>query len=311
MTEDSTSTTGREKVSIVIISKDETFLADTIDHISENVHQSFPTEIIVIDASDGRLDWIRQAHPAARWIDFQPPPGVRISIPHQRNRGVAEAGGSVVVFTDAGCRPGPDWLDRLIEPIVAGEERIAVGPVNRVGSPERPHVGTEKYVQECPTINLAFRPDVFDELGGFDERFEYGSDLDFSWRVVDAGIPIRLVGEAVITAEWGGWQRQLKRSYVYGIARTRLHDKHRAARPSLIRSDVYFVSHGVGLVSLPLALLWPPYAAIVLLSLWKSRGSRNPFFAALNEVALSLGFISELTGYEGHRRRRKLARRTP
>ena len=80
------------------------------------------SEIVVIDASSGRLDHIRRAHePAVRWLDFERPAGVRVSIPHQRNAGVRAAEGDIIVFTDAGCRPFPGWLDRLVTPLRAGE----------------------------------------------------------------------------------------------------------------------------------------------------------------------------------------------
>ena len=52
---------------------------------------------------------------------------------------------------------------------------------------------TVRYLNECPTINLAFRREAFDAVGGFDEAFAYGSDVDFSWRLIDAGYRIRSV----------------------------------------------------------------------------------------------------------------------
>ena len=46
-------------------------------------------EIVIVDASDGRLDHIRLRHETeVRWVQFRQPPGVRVSIPHQRNAGV-------------------------------------------------------------------------------------------------------------------------------------------------------------------------------------------------------------------------------
>src|SRR5580692_6143719 len=101
-------------ISVVIISKDEDSLDDTLADLSKQVSGlDEPAEIVVVDASARRLDYIRQRHEMqVRWIDFQPPPGVRVSIPHQRNVGVRAAYGDIVVFTDAGCLPNEEWLER-------------------------------------------------------------------------------------------------------------------------------------------------------------------------------------------------------
>ena len=76
-------------ISIVIISKDEETLDDTLTDVTHQAERlAEPSEIVVVDASSGRLDQIRLRHEArVRWIQFTQPPGVRVSIPHQRNAG--------------------------------------------------------------------------------------------------------------------------------------------------------------------------------------------------------------------------------
>jgi GT2 family glycosyltransferase len=54
---------------------------------------------------------------------------------------------------------------------------------------------------------------VYDEVGLFDEAFQCGSDVDFSWRSVDYGFRIRYGPQAVVEHDWGDVRRQLKRSY--------------------------------------------------------------------------------------------------
>jgi hypothetical protein len=74
-------------ISIVIISKDEPAIDATLTALCGQIADlAVPCEILVIDASDGRLDDIRHAHDSeVRWIQFERPPGVRVTIPHQRN----------------------------------------------------------------------------------------------------------------------------------------------------------------------------------------------------------------------------------
>jgi GT2 family glycosyltransferase len=59
-------------------------------------------------------------------------------------------------------------------------------------------------------------------VGGFDESFDYGSDIDFSWRLRDAGVRLRSVPEARVEHDWGSHSRQLRRAFRYGQARRQL-----------------------------------------------------------------------------------------
>ena len=108
-------------ISIVILSKDEASLDDTLTAVTSQVKAlGESAEIIVVDASDHRLDYIRLRHEVqVRWVQFDQPSGVTVTIPHQRNAGVHEARGEVIVFINTACQPEPDWLTRLVAPLPA------------------------------------------------------------------------------------------------------------------------------------------------------------------------------------------------
>ena len=106
---------GSMKVSLVIVSKDEPALADTLDAV-EKLTSGLLDEVVVVDASQRRLDRVRIDHPWVAWHDYEQPEGVRVTISHQRNIGVARARGDVIVFIDCGCIPRAHWLDRLLAP---------------------------------------------------------------------------------------------------------------------------------------------------------------------------------------------------
>ena len=62
----------------------------------------------------------------------------------------------------------------------------------------------QEYLREAPTINVAVRHrEVFHAIGGFDEGFGYGSDVDFTWRAVAEQLRVRYVPDAVVTHDWG------------------------------------------------------------------------------------------------------------
>jgi GT2 family glycosyltransferase len=264
-------------ISFVIISKDEPGLDGTLTAVAAQARASGESfEIVVVDASAKRLDWIRQRHEAeVRWIDFQRPAGVTVSIPHQRNAGVRAAHGGTIVFTDAGCQPEATWLEQLISPLGEGENvaaGIALG-TSDAGPYELAvrRASTDRYLTECPTINLAFRREAFDAVGGFDETFAYGSDVDFSWRLTRAGFRIRSVPGSAVRHDWGTRRRQLRRSYLYGKARARLYRKHRTRLRHVLRTDPMVVAYPVFLLGLPLTLVFPLYPALLLIPAWRNR----------------------------------------
>ncbi len=288
-------------ISIVVISKDEPGVDDTLaDVLAQARALPEPCEVIVVDASQDRLDRVRRRHePAVRWVRFRPPPGVRTSIPHQRNVGVRVASGEIVVFTDAGCRPAPGWLKHLLSPLHEGEQVAAGLALTASGAPgpyghaiERARCS--RYLTECPTINLAFRREAFAAVGGFDETFAYGSDIDFSWRLVDAGYRIRSVPEAVVLRhDWGTWRRQLRRSYAYGRARARLYRKHRARRRRILRADPTVVVYPAFLLGLPLTLIFPLYPALLLIPAWRNR-SLGAARVVAGHLTFGAGVLAEL-----------------
>jgi GT2 family glycosyltransferase len=289
-------------ISIVIISKDEPSLDDTLTAVTAQAQAlGEPAEVVVVDASDGRLDYIRLRHQAqARWVQFDRPPGVTVSIPHQRNAGVRAAKGEIVVFTDAGCRPEPEWLAQLVRPVLH-DEHIATGmtfaPPGSAGESVADRMMLEgtlanRYIEQCSTINLAFRREVFDKVGGFDERFAYGSDIDFSWRIRDAGYRIRGVPDAISRHDAGTLRRQLRRSYVYGRARTRLYRKHRARLRRVLREDVMVVAYPVFLLGLPLTLICPFYPALLLIPAWRNRS--DGAIGVLKNLTFGVGVLAEL-----------------
>ncbi len=221
-----------------------------------------------------------------------------ISIPHQRNVGVVAAGGEIVVFIDAGCQPEPGWLARLVAPLLK-EEHVSVGlalaPPGKRGLYDRlaKQALEARYVTECSTINFAFRREVFDTIGEFDEEFAYGSDADFSWRLTDAGYRIRSVPDAVIRHDWGTRRRQLRRSYVYGKARIRLYRKHRTRLKHVLRNDPTVVVYPVFLLALPLTLIFPFYPALLLIPAWRNR-SDGAVRVLVDHLAYGAGVLMEL-----------------
>ena len=287
------------KTSIVIISKDEMQLDATLTAIG-GLKPGVVDQVIVVDASQRRLDSIRIAHPWVEWIDYQQPAGTRVTIPHQRNVGVMHSDGDVVVFIDCGCVPQAGWLDRLVAPLLDATEMVTCGPATarntNVYGGSRWAEPTDNYVSKAPTINMAFLRSVFDAVGGFDESFEYGSDIDFTWRIIERGYRLRWVADAVVEHEWGTVKRQMKRAYTYGAASARLYRKHPKRIPEALRSNPVPLLYPLYLLGLPIALKYRAYLALLLVPLWRNRDADNPVLVLGDHIVHGAGVLAELSG---------------
>ena len=289
------------EITIIIINKNDRGIADTLRGLMASPEVADGVaEIVVVDASQGGLSDIEQAFPSVRWIPFDGPLG-RVTIPHQRNAGLAAARSDVIVFIDASCVPGSEWLAVLTAPLRNGQEAIVAGSHMSYGGPGfRDHTTLrlqgQDYLGEAPTINLAIAAEVFERIGGFDEDLEYGSDVDLTWRATDAGFRIRSVPEATVSHDWGRPGSEARRSYMYGKARARLYLKHRHRWRGLLGRDVQAVVYPGYLLALPFTLRRPWVHLALIVPVARNRHHR-PLATVADHFIYGAGVLSEL----GHR----------
>lgn len=114
-----------------------------------------------------------------------------------RNTGIRAANGSILVFTDADCRPQPDWLWQLVQPfadpkvgIVAGEVTALPGDTLLERFAERQDTLSQKHTLSHPfcaygqTANLALRRSILEQTGLFRPYLTTGGDADLCWRIL-------------------------------------------------------------------------------------------------------------------------------
>jgi succinoglycan biosynthesis protein ExoA len=173
--------------------------------------QTYPQDRIEIIAADGRsADGTRRR--IREFLDAHPRRPVRLidnpglTAPAALNAGLRESTGEVIVRMDAHAVPAPDYVEQCVRTLrqtgceaVGGRWEIrpgAPGPVARAiaaaaGSPfgaggVRYRTGGEP--GEVDTVPFgAFRRDVFDRVGTFNEQVPVNEDYEFFYRVRAAG----------------------------------------------------------------------------------------------------------------------------
>jgi len=184
-----------------------------------------PSEILVIDnrSTDGSREvvqaWADRNSTDVRIISANE----RAGEPYARNVGLVEAAGQFIVYCDADDRVDPTWIRGLVELLEDGE--YATGPIDMhamnpswIATIRGTSVtGRSMMLDEVPYAhgcNMGFRRDSLLTIGGFDERYTAGCDLDIAVRMWEAGHELRYGEDAAISYRL---RPSLRSTYAQGI----------------------------------------------------------------------------------------------
>jgi glycosyltransferase involved in cell wall biosynthesis len=292
------------KISIIIIVKNDRGIENTLDKIAL-LHKPVETEVIVIDSSDPtRLQDIRDKHPDIAWYYYKNTTGKKFTRPEQRNMGIEKAVGDIIAFIDANCIPVDNWLEELCRPILDGSEHITSGSVRPINPSSVNNLGsehdTEEHLPESATVNVAFSRRVIRDVGLFDPQFLYGSDVDYTWRAIDAGYKIKSTPKAIVYHDWGNFKEEIVRSVRYGRARAKLYKTHPKRILHIIRDDIRAFAYAAYIVAIPAIVILPwyvgmGYLCLLLIPLYRSRHCmpiKTAFLSLLYGIGVLWGIVS-------------------
>ena len=128
-----------------------------------------------------------------------------------RNAGIAVARGDVLAFTDADCRPEPDWIYAGLAALHASHSPCVIGgEVAMQLSPRPTAVELYQYLTGfmqfenitirgfTATANLFAFKSHFTEIGLFDEVLLSGGDREWSWRAAKEGYRVEYAADAIV-----------------------------------------------------------------------------------------------------------------
>ena len=117
------------------------------------------------------------------------------------------------------------------------------------------------------SFNMGIRRDVYQQLGGF-SKMRFGEDIDFSYRIVEAGYQPRLFPDAwVWHKRRTDFRKFFRQVYNSGIARINLEKRHPGTLKLVHLLPMVFTVGVIGLVACCLLALccWPCISLVFLL----------------------------------------------
>ena len=167
---------------------------------------SQPYEIICVDnASTDRTSQILEQYQGQIKMFHETKRGPAAA----RNRGLQNASGEIIAFTDADCVVEKDWLENLVDSLKEPDIGIAAGkilskqpcnPIEKFGEEIHDHSKAIDVYRPpyAITMNWASRFSVLKESFFFDENFIRCEDVDLSYRIFQKGYRLVFNPRAIV-----------------------------------------------------------------------------------------------------------------
>ncbi len=267
---------------IVTVLNEARSLPTLLDSIAAQTRQ--PDEVIICDggSADHTIDLLRAERRFPLRIIERP--GANIS--QGRNAAIAAASGEVIASTDAGVRLDPQWLEKLVEPLLSplptsprtneqGEEicagfflpdvhtpfEIAMGATVL---PQLEDVTPEKFLPSSRSV--AFTKEAWHTVGGYPEWLDYCEDLIFDFALLKQYGSFAFAPDAIAHFKpRGSLKSFFKQYYLYARGDGKA---HLWLKRHVIRYGTYLISLPaialLGVISPWFLLLYPIGAVLYL-----------------------------------------------
>ncbi len=235
------------------------------------LEQTYPTdrlEVVVVDgiSEDGSRDILAELSATYDNVSFYDNP-LRVT-PRALNIGIQNARGEVIIILGAHTKINPDFIERNIHYMLTrGEvctggtqinvgdtwlqQAIGVGMASKFGIPTAPYRYETKPRYVDTVVYAAYRRELLQEVGLFDEDLHIAEDAELNWRIRQAGHKIFFSPEIVSYYYPRPTLGKLfKQFFNYGLMRINVVKKHADAFKLLHLVPALAVLGGITLAAL-------------------------------------------------------------
>ncbi|MCJ8283392.1 MAG: glycosyltransferase [Rivularia sp. ALOHA_DT_140] len=173
-----------------------------------------------------------------------------------RNTGIRQAEGEIIAFTDADCRPQPQWLEELVQPFINQNVVIVAGEITALPSKSlleryadrqetlsQKHTLANKFCAYGQTANLAISRLALEKAGLFRPYLTTGGDADICWRILQLEIGrLEFAPQAIVKHRHRTTLKELKSQWQrYGRSNNYLHELHNVElMREITKSECYY-----------------------------------------------------------------------
>jgi cellulose synthase/poly-beta-1,6-N-acetylglucosamine synthase-like glycosyltransferase len=158
-----------------------------------------------------------------------------------RNLGIRQSQHDILAFTDADCRPQPNWLTEIVKPFTDPQIGIVVGEIIALTGnslleqyAKEKELMSQKFLLEHPfcaygqTANIAIRKQAFKDVGLFRPYLTTGGDADMCWRIQkQSSWQLTYAPKAIISHRHRSTLKSFRSQFHrYGCSNQYLHELH-------------------------------------------------------------------------------------
>jgi glycosyltransferase involved in cell wall biosynthesis len=158
-----------------------------------------------------------------------------VGIPAGRNAAVRSSRGEFVLTCDVDDTVDERWLEQMRQSLLENELVAGRALTLDKGVDPGPFLNEEASLPRFPygylpyglTACLGFTRELYDRLGGFDERMRYADDVDFTWRAQECGTRLAQSDAYVVKHPRAAAADRFRQHYLFGTSDPLLYREHR------------------------------------------------------------------------------------
>jgi len=229
------------QVSVIVpVYNGEEDLPELLEGFQKQTYPSDRLEYLIVD--NGSRDRTAEILQSSDLPNLKPLSQTEIQSSYAaRNLGIKTAQYEILAFTDADCRPQPQWLENLVQPFAKPDIGLSIGEIialpgntlleqhaDRQETLSQKHTLANPFCPYGQTANLAVRRSIFDRVGLFRPYLTTGGDADMCWRILrETNWKYEFVPDATVKHRHRRTLKELQKQwYRYGKSNRYLHQLH-------------------------------------------------------------------------------------